>query len=402
MEVAELSKQLGYGFTDKQRAYLSLSVFGFNRSDKDGHKFYHLKCGLGWCTHCGHWFKVGRDEKAICPECGAHLQSVESIMETGWDKRGKCDYFLSDILRKWYNVKTGLVVTERVPVVMCANWVDQPYALYCDMRIAKSETTWTREWFRFYVCPHGKIHPELRRRGFSIPAMRKMEYISDTIKTVFAIPYAETLLKARQYRLLREITKNADEFDKYKDSIRIALKHGISFFRINVKDYMDYLSQLKSLHYDLRSPKWLVPANFYAEHDRLGVLLCRKEKMQRFEKENALWGEKYAKRMTRFASLVIAGEEVEIRPLMSVQEVFEEGLHMHHCVFDCVYYQKDNVLLLSAKVNGGRVETIELNMRDWTIVQSRGLQNATTPYHKTILGLLKRDMGKIRRLAKAS
>ena len=46
---------------------------------------------------------------------------------------------------------------------------------------------------------------------------------------------------------------------------------------------------------------------------------------------------------------------------------------MHHCVFDNAYYLKENSLILSATIEGRRIETIELNLDTLKVVQSRGV-----------------------------
>jgi hypothetical protein len=66
---------------------------------------------------------------------------------------------------------------------------------------------------------------------------------------------------------------------------------------------------------------------------------------------------------------------------------------MHHCV--CGYYNKPNSLILSAKIDGKRIETIEVRLTDYTLIQSRGLQNKSTKYHNRIVKLIEDNMGEI-------
>jgi hypothetical protein len=66
---------------------------------------------------------------------------------------------------------------------------------------------------------------------------------------------------------------------------------------------------------------------------------------------------------------------------------------MHHCVG--FYYNKPNSLILSAKINGKRIETIEVCLSDYRLVQSRGLQNVHTRYHKRIVRLMENNMQEI-------
>ena len=98
---------------------------------------------------------------------------------------------------------------------------------------------------------------------------------------------------------------------------------------------------------------------------------------------------------------MIAGNGIEIQPLKTIREVWEEGEAMHHCVFKMGYYKHDHTLLLSARKAGKRLETIEVNTESWKVVQSRGLQNQRTKDHDKILDLLKANMNKLQRCVNA-
>ncbi|MBR8778945.1 hypothetical protein IX303_001768 [Porphyromonas levii] len=64
---------------------------------------------------------------------------------------------------------------------------------------------------------------------------------------------------------------------------------------------------------------------------------------------------------------------------------------MHHCLFASEYHLKPNSLILSATINGKRIETIELNLETLKVVQSRGVCNSTTEYHDQILQLVQQN-----------
>jgi hypothetical protein len=54
----------------------------------------------------------------------------------------------------------------------------------------------------------------------------------------------------------------------------------------------------------------------------------------------------------------------------SVTEFFEKDMAMHHCVFSNQYYLKEDSLILSASIEGKRIETIELSLDTMLIAQS--------------------------------
>lgn len=47
------------------------------------------------------------------------------------------------------------------------------------------------------------------------------------------------------------------------------------------------------------------------------------------------------------------------------------------------------------RINGKRIETIEVNLNDYSLVQSRGLCNKSTKYHKRIVKLVEANMDEI-------
>ena len=47
--------------------------------------------------------------------------------------------------------------------------------------------------------------------------------------------------------------------------------------------------------------------------------------------------------------------------------------------------------------DGHRLETVELNVKTWKVIQSRALQNGTTKYHDQIVKLVEKNMNLIKR-----
>lgn len=70
---------------------------------------------------------------------------------------------------------------------------------------------------------------------------------------------------------------------------------------------------------------------------------------------------------------------------------------MHHCVFSNSYYLKENSLILSATIEGKRIETIEVSLKTLKVVQSRGVYNKNTEYHEQIINLVNQNMGMIQK-----
>ena len=105
---------------------------------------------------------------------------------------------------------------------------------------------------------------------------------------------------------------------------------------------------------------------------------------------------------SKFFGLCFTNGTIQVHVLESVQEHLEEGTTMHHCVFDNAYYLKENSLILSATIEGRRIETIEVSLDTLKVVQSRGLCNKNTEYHEQIVSLVNANRKLIRQRMRAT
>lgn len=105
----------------------------------------------------------------------------------------------------------------------------------------------------------------------------------------------------------------------------------------------------------------------------------------------------YALKKANFLDLNITDGFIFISVLQNVEDFYEEGKAMHHCVYSNEYYNRDNSLILSARIDGKRVETIEVNLENLSIIQSRGACNQDTEYHDRIVSLVNKNMKLIRK-----
>ena len=70
--------------------------------------------------------------------------------------------------------------------------------------------------------------------------------------------------------------------------------------------------------------------------------------------------------------------------------------------FDNAYYLKEDSLILSATIEGRRIETIEVSLDTLKVVQSRGVCNKNTEYHKQIVSLINANRKLIRQGMRAT
>ncbi len=86
--------------------------------------------------------------------------------------------------------------------------------------------------------------------------------------------------------------------------------------------------------------------------------------------------------------MIITDNELTIKVLESVDEYYEEGKTQNICVFGAGYYRKENSLILSARIGGEIIETIEVDLRTLKVVQCHGKYNKDTEYHDRIINLV--------------
>lgn len=245
--------------------------------------------------------------------------------------------------------------------------------------------------------------------------------IGKVYRAVNTDPIWETILKQNPEEYIW-CARNWITEDKRKSAaVKVARRHRYDYRR---PEWSDLLDNLIYLGKDYRNPHFVCPTDLHAMHDdmmhqatakrerlsekrmaeaQIRAERARLERMKREEerRQNAIT--EYPKARNRFFGVIIQGQGIEIKCLQSVEEFMEEGMEMHHCVFGNAYYdtkRHPNSLILSAKKDGQRVETIEVDISDYHIVQSRGKLNQNTPYHDTIVQLMQDNMDAIRKADK--
>ena len=164
------------------------------------------------------------------------------------------------------------------------------------------------------------------------------------------------------------------------------------------------------LHYkkDLHNAKYVCPANLTAEHDRYVAKRNKEyeEEARRREIERREW-ERRAKEQKRKDTEIIekiraklvgfyfTDGQLHVRALTTREEYQAEGKAMHHCVGS--YHSKADSLILSATIDGKRLETVEVSLSKLQVIQSRGVCNGQTEYHDRIVNLVNRNMPLIRK-----
>ena len=156
-------------------------------------------------------------------------------------------------------------------------------------------------------------------------------------------------------------------------------------------DTMDLLDEsgIPSVHWNVPSRGEVVSL-----HDRLQrrkeERLAREElaEIRRKEKDKL----RVLESKSPYFGITFGNGKMDIIVLKSLEDYMEEGKRMHHCVFVRGYYGKKGTLVLSARMKsdpGKPVETVEISLRDGSVLQCFGPCNRFTPHHEEILSLVK-------------
>ena len=96
------------------------------------------------------------------------------------------------------------------------------------------------------------------------------------------------------------------------------------------------------------------------------------------------------------STLSFADGNIMVRVLESLSDFYKEGKLLHHCVFSNAYYKREDSLIMSATVDGRRMETVEFSLSRMEVCQCRGKSNQLSAYHDRILNLVRDNIPLIR------
>ncbi len=379
--------------------------------------------GITTCTKCGHsWQGAGYLVSVLtdctCPNCKTKLavettkkrvfdgkfymtvitahkgfQVVRSVMISCTAKIGEqTKYSHCEVMQRWIapNGKHATFAILRQTMGTCYydSWIfGTPLELRSENSNNKFYINVYDKIYTGVIYPRQKLIPELKRTGYEKALYGQKPF--DLFRILLSDSKAETLLKTGQTKLLKRLLDMGWQrnIDNYWASVRICIRNNYT-----IKDatlWCDYIYFLRFLGKDLHNAKYVCPADLKAEHDRY---MQKKEKAEaRQELEKQLEKEtEYRKAKERFFGLVFSDGLISIRVLESVAEIVLEGKKMKHCVGS--YHSKTDSLILSACIDGKRIETIEISLSQLRVIQSRGVCNNNTEFHERIIKLINNNI----------
>ncbi|NCT92924.1 MAG: hypothetical protein GXC72_00745 [Chitinophagaceae bacterium] len=357
------------------------------------------------CPHCKQYLKVEltrkTTHKAVTYFAIAHViedfQVAEYFELRAYYKKGeKVHYFLQAIMEDWI-LPNGKIT--KIGLLHTLNYYCDSFSGSWEIRDWRHAGYYTRSKYEIYprmYHPDSVFKPEFKKIGINknLAGLTLPEAIS-------IIPYnpkAETLLKAKRFELLEHVTSGS-EINRFWPSIKIALRNKYKIK--DVKIWFDYLDLLIYFQKDLHNAVYVCPKNLKKEHDRLVNKKRdrqRREEIERRRREIEQADILFRSKIEKFTGLQFKSGEIVVKVLESVKEFEQEGEILNHCVFTNEYYAKEESLILSARIDNVPVETIEINLGNMKIVQSRGLGNNPSAYNKKIVALVKKNIPEIRRI----
>lgn len=296
-----------------------------------------------------------------------------------------------EILRYWINDKGKIEITAQ----------QRTFGYYVDSFLADSNIV-LRHDNDIYRCvadcnvyPRYKVTPTLRRNGLKgkFPEAAPLCLMTSLLTD----PRIETLIKAGRKADMDYFLHYPMRLDICWDAYKIVIRN--SYFISDIKQWADYISDLVILGKDIHNAKYVCPSDLQAESEKAKVRLqvIAEKKKRKEEQETARRNEASFRALkARFFGLSFTDGKIKVAVLDSVSAYYQEGNAMHHCVGEMEYYLKPDTLVFSARIDGKRIETVELSLNTFKVIQSRGHCNQNTPYHKAIINLVQRNASLVR------
>jgi len=407
--IVEIQKHLPQ-ITDAQKAWAKSHCLDHEAVRLKSGKITCLDCGYVWHEDLQAW-KLNMVDNTDCPGCGVPV----IVTDTKKQKFHNWAYFhIITVFKGWQVVRlfrvsgryfSGLPAEIGIREIG-QMWIGEKkcfdfglYQGYGGNWAGSFELRTGSGGYGFdcKIHPDIKILPELKKRGFK-KSFHGL-YPFRIFKMLLTETFAETLLKAKQYSLLKYFADgyHRREIEKYWPSIKIAMRN-----KYIVKDagtWIDYLDLLIHFNKDLYNAKYVCPDNLKAVHDKYVAKKQALYERQKFEKRKYEIEEAqvlYAEMKAKFFGLQFSENNITVKVLENVREFLEEGTAHKHCLFTNEYYKKPDSLILSARVDDTPVETVEVSLSQLKILQARGYGNKATGYHDEIISLVNKNLHHIR------
>lgn len=305
--------------------------------------------------------------------------SVDEVLQQWIDENGKTTIMAKNLLGQTAYVDTWINSSE----LSIKNSSSQYYGEHLAYSVNP-----------YLVYPKKKVIPIIKRNGFkgNFHEISPRKLFSNLINN----PIAETLIKAKEYNLLKYYCAEPRYINRFWNSIKICIRNGYKIK--NTSDWFDMLILLEFFGKDLSNPKYICPSNLHKAHqhwvEKKRIWQKKKTDRERLEKIQEAQIE-YEQTHGKYFGLQFKEKDITIKFLKTIQEFAEAGDILKHCIFENEYYEKEHSLCFAAYYKNQLVETIEFNINRIRVEQSRGLNNKRSNYNSQIVQLIESNTDSI-------
>ena len=382
------------------------------------HYAFRTKSGMTTCMDCGHQWNETKTKNCHCPRCGTRLEicdtlqrkyrdkSYYSILTTqdglqvqrvflltaDYRKGKKAEYYSMEIVRYWLddNGRTAVTALRRT-----IGYYQDSFVFDNCLELRNDNDVY-RRIADCRVYPYYSATAKLRRNGLkgSLSDIEPMELMKSLLKD----SRAETMFKAGRKKDLDYFLQHPMYLDLYWNTYKIVMRNQYHISDISL--WIDYIRLLERCGRDIHNAYYVCPLDLKAEHDRYQErerIIQERERREAQRKKALENEERFRELKGKFFGLSFTDGLIVVSVLESVDDYYKEGNALHHCVGQYEYYLKPNSLVFSARIDNKRIETVELSLDTFKVLQSRGLCNRNTEYHDRIIQLVQKNAQKIRK-----
>ncbi len=424
--------------TKRQKEVIRLSASLPPATDKQTEWAYtHCFCkeayqckGKAWCSECGGTFETLNSDLAVvllsgeivvkCPHCGTRLtvkpsrkkkieeqvyftvvttcrgyQVCRNYIVSKFLRKGDKPYYdIHEVVQNWIAPDGHEEIVARVvrPMYCCYdNW---NYSSPMEIRRradARRPDKYIVDGAIIY--PERRLLPMVKRNGYTSRNNRGIAE-SEHIRLLLTDHEAEWLEKSGQYALFG--LKYRRGFLSHPHSVKVANRVG---YKVKDADmWIDYLHLLDYFKLDTHNAYYVCPKDLKKAHDVLEKRRRHKEAQKAAEhrRREALKNEnQYKADKGQYFGISFGDGNITVSVIQSVIDMIAEGEAMHHCV-GSYFNRKDSLILSARDTEGNRIETVEVSLQTYDVVQSRAACNGVSPQHDDIIKLVRNNMHLIR------
>lgn len=359
---------------------------------------HHNGIKLELCTS----YNNGHKETYYCGVLTAtkDYQIIRVICSNKYYKKGqKATFYTHEVMQHYIDLN-GKIESLMKPVHGLSMCYDQWKYGSIELRTKTNRHKLRQDLWMDEIYPKKQIHPKLKRNGFK-GGLHGVGRPQNLFTALLSNNLTETLWKAKQYKLASYSSGYQSRYVKDNwNSIKIALRHNYKISDPSM--YFDYLNDLKALGRDLRNPHFVCLIDLNKAHlntTKKREELRKQKKIEDRRKKITEYEPIYRKAKEKYFNLMFKSKDLVIKPLISVQDFYEEYKRFRHCIFSNEFYKQEQTLILSAMINNEPVETVRVSLKDFTIKESRGYNNKETKYNKDIINLVQSNMNQIMQIA---